>query len=68
MAGRGGASFKKRQKEQQRRDKQQEKLARRLERKRQSPAGTADSVPDANGAESVEPQIASDSANGAPTA
>ena len=34
MAGRGPQSFKKRQKEQQRKEKQQEKIAKRLERKR----------------------------------
>ena len=39
MAGRGAQSFQKRQKEQQRKEKQQEKFAKRLERKRQGPAG-----------------------------
>ena len=34
MAGRGPQSFKKRQKEQLRKEKQQEKIAKRLERKR----------------------------------
>jgi hypothetical protein len=37
MAGRGPQSFKKRQKEQHRKEKQQEKLAKRLERRRQAP-------------------------------
>lgn len=36
MPGRGSQSMKKRQKEQQRREKQQDKMAKRLERKRQS--------------------------------
>ena len=38
MAGRGQQSFQKRLKEQQRKEKQQEKMAKRLERKRQPDA------------------------------
>jgi len=40
MSGRGPTSFKKKQKEQQRREKLQEKIAKRLERKRQSQSGS----------------------------
>ncbi len=39
MAGRGGQTFKKRQKEQNRREKQQEKMAKRLERKHNKTGG-----------------------------
>jgi hypothetical protein len=64
VAGRGAPSFKKRQKEQQWKEKQQEKFARRLERRQQNPAGAIDGAPGTKGAENVEPQIASDGADG----
>ncbi|MBL8231556.1 MAG: hypothetical protein JNL98_23875 [Bryobacterales bacterium] len=39
MAGQGGQTFKKRQKEQQRKEKQQEKLAKRLQKKQDKKDG-----------------------------
>jgi hypothetical protein len=42
MAGRGGQSFKKRQKEQQRKEKQAEKLQKRLLRKQNKELGITD--------------------------
>ena len=43
MAGRGPQSFKKRQREQQRKEKHQQKIAERLQRKRDKVAGVAPS-------------------------